>query len=132
MRLSRALLAMMALSVIALAVPSLQLAKLVPSDEWAKDAIEKWATSCNMYYVNNRWLGGMMTNFQTIRRSVLRLLELERMVEDGTMDLYSKKEQARLNRERLSAARTSSSVSRGQYPALMEMMRWYGPEFLAI
>jgi ribosomal protein S2 len=65
---------------------------------------------CNMFYVNNRWLGGMMTNFKTVRHSVLRLLELEAMVEDGTMDLYSKKEQAQLTRERLSLDRNLKGV----------------------
>ncbi|OPZ23006.1 MAG: 30S ribosomal protein S2 [candidate division BRC1 bacterium ADurb.BinA364] len=76
----------------------------------AKEAVEKWAAQCNMYYVSNRWLGGMLTNFKTVRRSVLRLLELERMVADGTMQLYSKKEQAQLQREREGLEKNLSGV----------------------
>ncbi|MCX7012768.1 MAG: 30S ribosomal protein S2 [Candidatus Sumerlaeota bacterium] len=82
----------------------------VGTKKQAKDAIEKWATQCNMHYVNNRWLGGMLTNFKTVRRSVLRLIELERMEQDGTMELYSKKERAQLLRERLSLERNLKGV----------------------
>ncbi len=58
----------------------------------AKDLIAEEATRCNMYYVNQRWLGGTMTNFQTIRKSIDRLLELERMEEDGGFEMLHKKE----------------------------------------
>jgi small subunit ribosomal protein S2 len=53
-----------------------------------------------MYYVNNRWLGGMLTNFKTIRTRVERLKELERMEEDGTFDVLPKKEVIRLKQDR--------------------------------
>lgn len=62
----------------------------------SRDAIEKYAHFCGMYYVNNRWLGGTLTNYDTIRRSINRMIELQTMVADGSMDRYSKKEQSRL------------------------------------
>jgi small subunit ribosomal protein S2 len=52
-----------------------------------------------MFYVNQRWLGGMLTNFQTIKKSIKRLVDLERMKEDGTFDKLSKKETSQLNKE---------------------------------
>jgi len=58
----------------------------------AKDLIAEEATRCNMYYINQRWLGGTMTNFQTIRKSIDRLLELERMEEEGGFEVLHKKE----------------------------------------
>ena len=84
----------------------------VGTKKQAKDAVEKWATQCNMFYVNNRWLGGMLTNFKTVRRSVLRLLELERMEQDGTLELFSKKERTRLVHERLSLEKNLKGVKR--------------------
>ena len=52
-----------------------------------------------MFYVNNRWLGGMLTNFKTIRRSIDRLYQLEKMENDGTFDLLPKKEVLKLRKE---------------------------------
>lgn len=49
------------------------------------------AIRCNQYYVNERWLGGMMTNFKTIQKRVARLRQLEKMEEDGTFDVLPKK-----------------------------------------
>jgi small subunit ribosomal protein S2 len=66
----------------------------------ARDTIAEAAQSCNMYYINNRWLGGTLTNFRTIRRSVQRLLEIERMEKDGALENYTKKERAGLMREK--------------------------------
>ena len=65
----------------------------------ARDAISDSAKSCNMPYVNRRWSGGMMTNFKTVKQSVKRLLELEAMKEDGSLDRRSKKEALGLQRE---------------------------------
>ena len=65
----------------------------------AHDVIEREAARCGMPYVNQRWLGGTLTNFATMRRSVKRLLELEAMAEDGTLDRLIKKEVVRLRRE---------------------------------
>lgn len=65
----------------------------------ARDPITEAAKACNMPYVNRRWSGGMMTNFKTVKISVKRLLELEAMQEDGSMEKLSKKEALGLQRE---------------------------------
>jgi len=65
----------------------------------AQDAILEEANRCGMFYVNNRWLGGTLTNFTTVRRSIERLKELEAMLADTEKEL-SKKERAALDRER--------------------------------
>jgi len=66
----------------------------------AQDAIAEEAQRCGMFYVNQRWLGGLLTNFSTIQRSLARLRELEAMTTDGRYDTLSKKEIARLDKER--------------------------------
>jgi len=65
----------------------------------AREAISDAAQACNMPYVNRRWSGGMMTNFKTVKVSVRRLLDLETMQGDGSMDRLSKKEGLGLQRE---------------------------------
>ena len=65
----------------------------------ATETIREEAIKCGMFYVNMRWPGGMLTNFKTIRKSIARLIELERMQEDGTFNLLPKKEVARLVKE---------------------------------
>lgn len=71
----------------------------VGTKKQAQDSIEIQAKRCNMYYVNQRWLGGMLTNYQTIRKSIDRLEEIHKMSEDGTYDLLPKKEVAQLDHE---------------------------------
>ncbi len=66
----------------------------------AQDAIAEEAQRCGMFFVNQRWLGGLLTNFSTIQRSLGRLRELEAMTTDGRYDTLSKKEIARLDKER--------------------------------
>jgi small subunit ribosomal protein S2 len=66
----------------------------------AQEAIAEEATRCGMYYVNHRWLGGLLTNNQTIQKSITRLKELEEMSKDGRYELLTKKEVLRLERER--------------------------------
>jgi small subunit ribosomal protein S2 len=66
----------------------------------AKDVIAEEAQRCGMYYVNERWLGGLLTNFATIQRSLGRLRDLEAMSTDGRYDTLSKKEIARNEKER--------------------------------
>ena len=66
----------------------------------AQDAIAEEAQRCGMFYVNQRWLGGLLTNFTTIQRSLARLRDLESMSTDGRYDTLSKKEVARLEKER--------------------------------
>jgi len=64
----------------------------VGTKKQAQDAIAEEARRCGMYYVNHRWLGGMLTNYQTISRSIQRLKEFEAMKEDGTIKRFPKKE----------------------------------------
>ncbi len=71
----------------------------VGTKKQAAEAIKEEATRCGMYYVNNRWPGGMMTNFKTIKKSLARLNNLTRMQEDGTFNLLPKKEVAGLQKE---------------------------------
>jgi len=65
----------------------------------AQEAVAEEAKRCSMFYVNNRWLGGTLTNFATVQKSIKRLRELKAMKEDGRMAQLSKKEAARLERE---------------------------------
>ncbi len=71
----------------------------VGTKKQAGDSVREEATRCGGYYVNARWLGGMMTNFKTIRRRIDRLAQLRKMEEDGTFDLLPKKEVIKLNLE---------------------------------
>lgn len=66
----------------------------------ARDAVGKQARRCGMPYVNHRWLGGMLTNFKTVKNSIQRLHDLEQMIEDGSIRKVSKKEGLELTRER--------------------------------
>jgi len=76
----------------------------------AQDAVEEAAERSSMYFVNQRWLGGLLTNFQTIRKSIARLKDLEAMAEDGRMDLLPKKEVMTLEREREKLQRNLSGI----------------------
>ena len=71
----------------------------VGTKKQAQDAIKVEAERCGMYYVNTRWLGGMLTNYKTIQKSIARLAALEKMQEDGTFALLPKKEVAALTKE---------------------------------
>lgn len=72
----------------------------VGTKKQAQEAIEKEAQRCGMFYVNQRWLGGMLTNYGTINKRVQRLKELERMEEDGSFEVLPKKEVIKLRHER--------------------------------
>ena len=71
----------------------------VGTKKQAQDAIKDEALRCEMYYVNVRWLGGMLTNFKTIKKSIQKLHNLNKMAEDGTFDLLPKKEVASLQKQ---------------------------------
>ena len=71
----------------------------VGTKKQAQESIKDEASNCGMPYVNARWLGGMMTNFRTIRRRIDRLNQLRKMAEDGTFDMLPKKEVIKLNLE---------------------------------
>ena len=72
----------------------------VGTKKQAQQTVEREAKRCGMFFVNNRWLGGMLTNFTTIKKSLLRLKKLEKMEIDGTFENLTKKEIARLMKER--------------------------------
>ena len=71
----------------------------VGTKKQAQDAIKTEAERCGMYYVNERWLGGMLTNIKKIQSSIKRLKEIETMSEDGTFDVLPKKEVIELKKE---------------------------------
>ena len=66
----------------------------------AQDIVAEEAKRAGQFYVNNRWLGGMLTNFKTIKSNIRRFKEIEKMDADGTLEKLSKKEQAQINKER--------------------------------
>ena len=71
----------------------------VGTKKQAQDAVKTEAERCGMYFVNERWLGGMLTNFRTIQSRINRLRQIERMSEDGTFDVLPKKEVIGLRKE---------------------------------
>ena len=71
----------------------------VGTKKQAQDAIKTEAERCGQFYVNERWLGGMLTNFKTIKSRIARLKDIERMSEDGTFDVLPKKEVIELKKE---------------------------------
>ena len=71
----------------------------VGTKKQAQEAVEESAVRTNMYFVNERWLGGTLTNFKTIRGRIRRLEEIEKMEEDGTFDLLPKKEVIKIKKE---------------------------------
>ena len=71
----------------------------VGTKKQAQNSVKEEATRCNQFYVNERWLGGMLTNFRTIQTRINRLKELEKMFEEGTTDQYPKKEVILMKRE---------------------------------
>lgn len=71
----------------------------VGTKKQAQEAIKEAATKCGAYYMNERWLGGTLTNFQTIKSRIQRLKELEEMFESGYVNKYTKKEQSKLKKE---------------------------------
>ena len=66
----------------------------------AQESVEEEAKRCNMFYVTNRWLGGALTNFQTVRKSIDRLKKIESMKADGSFEALTKKEALKLEKER--------------------------------
>ena len=71
----------------------------VGTKKQAQDAVKTEAERCGMFYVNERWLGGMLTNFKTIQSSIERLKAIEKMSQDGTFEVLTKKEVAKLQKE---------------------------------
>jgi len=88
----------------------------VGTKKQAQQAIQKEAERCGMYYVNNRWLGGMLTNFVTIKKSLLRLKKLEKMEVDGTFENLTKKEIAGLAKERAKLQKNLGGIKEMKEP----------------
>ncbi|WP_456431932.1 30S ribosomal protein S2 [Thermosulfuriphilus sp.] len=76
----------------------------------AQDSIKEEAERCGMYYVNYRWLGGTLTNFKTIRRSIEKLKNIETMFEDGTIERFPKKERLKMDRLRQKLERNLGGI----------------------
>ena len=76
----------------------------------AADAIREEAQRCGMYYVNSRWPGGMLTNFKTIKKSIARLHQIEKMQEDGIFDALTKKEVSKLMKEKADLERDYGGI----------------------
>lgn len=76
-----------------------QMVLFVGTKRQAQDAIKEEAERCGQYYVNNRWLGGLLTNFQTVQNSIKKMRDIEAMKEDGRFELLTKKERLEKDRE---------------------------------
>ncbi len=73
----------------------------VATKKQAKDIVAEYAKEVNMPYVTERWLGGMLTNFATVRKSIKKMSNIDKMTKDGTYDVLSKKEKLMIQRERI-------------------------------
>ena len=82
----------------------------VGTKKQAQETIASEAQRCGMFYVNERWLGGMLTNFKTIRSRIERLKKIEKMAEDGTFDVLPKKEVQALTKEKEKLARNLGGI----------------------
>jgi small subunit ribosomal protein S2 len=76
----------------------------------AQDAIKEEAQRCNQFFINQRWLGGLLTNFQTIQKSIKRYKEIEAMQADGRIEAYQKKERLQIERERQALEKNLSGI----------------------
>ena len=76
----------------------------------AREAVRESAQACKMPYVNHRWLGGMLTNFKTVKQSIRRLKDLEKMQEDGSMERLNKKEALMMTREQEKLERSLGGI----------------------
>ena len=92
----------------------------VGTKKQAQDSIAEEAQRCNMFYVNQRWLGGMLTNFSTVKQSIDRLKKLDAMFADGSVEVYTKKEILELERERQKLEKTLGGIKgMGKLPGMM-------------
>lgn len=76
----------------------------------AADIVQEEAARCGEFFISHRWLGGTLTNFQTIKRSIERLREMDRILSDGTVDLLPKKEGLKIERERAKLERSLGGI----------------------
>lgn len=92
----------------------------VGTKKQAQEAVAREAQRCGMYYVNNRWLGGTLTNFATIQKSVRRFVELEDLDKSGKLDALSKKEASRLRKQKLKLEKNLSGIkTMSRLPAVL-------------
>jgi small subunit ribosomal protein S2 len=82
----------------------------VGTKKQAQDSISDEAQRCGMYFVNNRWLGGMLTNFVTVKHSIDRLKRIDSMMADGTIEAYTKKERLKMDKEREKLEKTLGGI----------------------
>ena len=82
----------------------------VGTKKQAQDSVAEEAQRCGMFYVNQRWLGGMLTNFSTVKQSIDRLKRLDAMFADGSIEAYTKKEALQLEKERQKLERTLGGI----------------------
>src|SRR5579875_529457 len=95
----------------------------VATKKQAKEIVAEAAQKVNMPYVTERWLGGMLTNFTTIRKSVKKMLSIEKMLGDGTMDSVTKKERLTLSRSKDKMEKVLGGISQmGRTPAALFMV----------
>jgi small subunit ribosomal protein S2 len=92
----------------------------VATKKQSKEIVAEAAIKVNMPYVTERWLGGMLTNFQTIRKSVKKMLSIQKMLEDGTLDSVTKKERLTLTRSKEKMEKVLGGISQmGRTPAAL-------------
>ncbi len=95
----------------------------VATKKQAKEIVAEAAAKVNMPFVTERWLGGMLTNFQTIRKSVKKMQSIEKMLQDGTMDSVTKKERLTLTRSKEKMEKVLGGISQmGRTPAALFMV----------
>ncbi len=82
----------------------------VGTKKQAQDSVAEEASRCGMFYVNQRWLGGMLTNFATVKQSIDRLKRLDAMIADGTISAYTKKEALQFDKERAKLEKTLGGI----------------------
>jgi small subunit ribosomal protein S2 len=92
------------------AVQSGETVLFVGTKKQAQDSVAEEAQKCNMFYVNQRWLGGMLTNFATVKQSIDRLKRLDAMFEDGSVEAYTKKEILSLEKQREKLEKTLGGI----------------------
>src|SRR5712664_3919403 len=92
----------------------------VGTKKQAQQAVTETAKACGQYYVTERWLGGTLTNFNTIKRSIARLKHIEKMDADGSINVYVKQEQSMLRREAACLVKYFDGIrSMDKYPGAM-------------
>jgi small subunit ribosomal protein S2 len=92
----------------------------VGTKKQAQQAVKETAKECGQFYVTERWLGGTLTNFQTVKRSIARLKHIEKMETDGTINNYVKQEQSMLRREAARQFKYFDGIrTMDKYPAIM-------------